>query len=424
MKRDMQLHDQLTVFDSLYGKVEFSQEVSSLIQRPPVQRLRHIRLSNIDSPTMPGIANISRYEHALGTCYLSRQMPFLRSVSAADGIVIQSAALLHDWAITPFGHLVEEALNYLAKDFDHEKKLEDLLSYKELGGPQHQLLYGREANLETWSRTVFGADWKERLSEIKKTISGEGRFGPCVAGTIDLDNIDNVVRIAYHMGISVDRTLPTKIAAGTLNCTESEGLLFDSRAIDSIASWLELRKQVYTHLMLSRVDFAGKLMLIYATIVAYQQGVFDDRDWLLNDIAFLECLVAATDTRIAETVKRWLLGERWNVSSLMWFAGSAPSYSRVYEYGKLASDALKRECFAYRIADKRTRLLTLRSDDGRRVTLGRAPERWLLGVGSPLRQDFKAREEERLTKLASVFFNTESLGRDTDGASIAGRLFD
>lgn len=420
----MQQREQLKIFDSLYGEIVFSQDLSHLAQGPPVQRLRHVRLSNVDSPSMPGIANISRYEHALGACFLATQMPLVRKVTPADALVIESAALLHDWAITPFGHLVEEALRYLAKDFDHERKLEDLLSYKELGGPQHQLLYGREADLETWARAVFGSEWSDRLNEIRANISGSGRYGRCVAGSIDLDNLDNVSRIAYHMGLNVDRALPVAIARGILDCTEADGLIFDAATVEYIERWLLLRREVYEHLMLSRVDFAGKVMLIYATITAYKQGLLEDRDWMLNDVAFLERLLSSKDAKIAETARRWLLGEQWSLSNLVWFAGSAPDYARVYEYSKLASDAVGRECLAYRITDKRTRLIELRCADGARVRLGRSADRWLLGVGSSKRQEFSARENEELVRAASSFFETTCLGRETDQSSVAGRLFD
>lgn len=48
-------------FDALYGEVRMEPAIADLASRPLVQRLRHIRLSNIDSLASPGIAHISRY---------------------------------------------------------------------------------------------------------------------------------------------------------------------------------------------------------------------------------------------------------------------------------------------------------------------------------------------------------------------------
>ena len=57
----------ITYLDVLYGDVALSDEIADLVGRPLLQRLRHIRLSNIDSLDMPGISGTSRFEHALGT---------------------------------------------------------------------------------------------------------------------------------------------------------------------------------------------------------------------------------------------------------------------------------------------------------------------------------------------------------------------
>ena len=59
------------VLDPLYGDVRFSEAISELLRTPIVQRLRHVRLSNIDSTAMPGIAGITRYEHSLGVAFLA-----------------------------------------------------------------------------------------------------------------------------------------------------------------------------------------------------------------------------------------------------------------------------------------------------------------------------------------------------------------
>ena len=49
----------IRVFDPLYGEICLSSPVAELVLCPALQRLREIRLSNIDSVRMPGIANVS-----------------------------------------------------------------------------------------------------------------------------------------------------------------------------------------------------------------------------------------------------------------------------------------------------------------------------------------------------------------------------
>ena len=85
--------------------------------------MRHIRLSNIDSIDLPGIANLTRYEHVLGVAHLASIVGFRPTLTASDRLVLDAAAVLHDWAITSFGHLVEEAFHYTSARFEHESHL-------------------------------------------------------------------------------------------------------------------------------------------------------------------------------------------------------------------------------------------------------------------------------------------------------------
>ena len=47
-----------------------------------------------------------------------------------------SAALLHDVTITPFGHLMEEALRYAGRAYDHERRLEEVFLGRSVGHRQ------------------------------------------------------------------------------------------------------------------------------------------------------------------------------------------------------------------------------------------------------------------------------------------------
>jgi hypothetical protein len=115
--------------DPLYGDIQLDPQVASLVATPLMQRLRHIRLSNIDSLNMPGISGINRYEHGLGTMHLAGSTEIAMRLSQDDRLVLLAAALLHDSAIPPFGHLVEEALAVSGHNFDHERKWDGCRSH-------------------------------------------------------------------------------------------------------------------------------------------------------------------------------------------------------------------------------------------------------------------------------------------------------
>jgi len=68
-------------YDSLYGEVSLDSAIAELSRTPLMQRLRDVRLSNVDSIVMPGISNISRYEHSLGVAYVASRVAFAHTLS-------------------------------------------------------------------------------------------------------------------------------------------------------------------------------------------------------------------------------------------------------------------------------------------------------------------------------------------------------
>ncbi|HEV2740572.1 MAG TPA: hypothetical protein VGU66_18575 [Candidatus Elarobacter sp.] len=402
-------------FDALYGEVELPAALGDLARMPVVQRLRDIRLSNIDSLSMPGISNISRYEHALGSAFLASSIGRGSQLTDNDLIMLGATALLHDAAITGFGHLVEEALQYFDTGFDHEKKLAVLLSSSDkahLGGVNFQIFQGRQSGIQPWAQRVFGSSSPACIAEIIDGLRGHGRWGPYISSDLDLDNLDNLVRIAYHMGLAVDREMPVRIARGITPDSASGTPVFADATIAYIGDWVQLRHAVYTKLMLSKVDFVGKSMLLYAVTTAYSNGDLGIREqaWTLTDRDLINHLLSSPDPEVSRTVQAWLLSELWPLADLFWFGGEPPSFPMVKAFCVFASAELDRPCFAYRIRDKRVRRISIRVASGGVVELGVNPDRWLLGVVSRKREPFSRREIDRLREVASEFFEATFIG--------------
>ena len=414
----MKSRREIRILDPLYGDMVLNGPIADLSCTPAIQRLREIRLSNIDSLSMPGIANISRYEHSIGTAYLASRIGFSGRLSQSENLVLQAAAMLHDFAITAFGHLVEEALQYVSAPFKHEMKLSMLLQTPgegELGGINLQLYSGHESGIRPWFERTFGTEAERSLQEIVNALTGKGRYGPCIVGDIDLDNLDNLNRIAFHMGLDVDKGLPIRIAGGIVESNE-EGVIFSSETVVLIKNWLELRRNVYSRLMLSRDDFAGKTMLIYATIKAFTREEIGPPiyAWTLTDRMLLQSLLQSKDKDVVRTVQSWLLSDLWPISDLIWMDGKAPQYSTINNFNSFVSDTLDRPCFAYSITDKRTRFLKFRLESGKLIQLGSPPSGWVLGVASRNRSGFSVAENRRLQQVASEFFDTKCLGKASE----------
>ena len=400
--------------DSLYGQISLDNDVSTLILLPVLQRLRHVRLSNIDSLNMPGIANLSRFEHAIGVGHLATQLGMYSRLSRKDRLALSASAFLHDWTITSFGHLIEEAFQYVGTEFDHEQRFYEIVTgegLKEIGGVDKQILHGRQAGLKQWAHQIVPKDQADQwLLEITEYIQGRGRFGRLISGDIDLDNIDGVFRMGFHMGLPIDRDCPVRLVRAIVDVMQPDGdPVFRSSAKTDIAEWVTTRQAVYERLMLADLDFIGKLMLLYAVVLALEKGEFEGADWGLTDDKLLQLLVSSSTQEVKDTATRWRVGELWDATPLYWMHGQRPSFPEMRAFSRELSASLCRPCFAYAIKDKRNRLLSIHFDDGTQDQFGTESMQWLIGVGSPRRKQFKASETDNIISFAESYFNTSRI---------------
>lgn len=403
--------------DPLYGLVAHEDALSQLAQAPIVQRLRHIRLSNIDSMDLPSIANLSRYEHVLGVAYLARQAPIRKTFSDLEVLAFDAAALLHDWAITAYGHLIEEALQYVGTGFNHERKLAEIAtapSDSDVGGlSDRQVLHGRGVGLVRWARKVTGsvAESEQLVTLISDFVNGRGVAGRLIAGTIDIDNIDNVFRMAYHLGLAIDKECPLRLARAITEVDKQTGEpIFAPEAVRDIETWIETRRRVYDLLMLAERDFAGKTMLIYAATMAFKAGDILDADWTLTDDKMLAKILSSSSAA-RDAAERWQCGEVWDMAPLVWMSGTRPDYTELMSFSEDVSLELGREFFVYGIKDKRERLLSLNIKDSGPMRMGSQSDQWLLGFGSPKRAPITKKECEQAWALAENRLGAHLRGR-------------
>jgi HD superfamily phosphohydrolase len=406
--------------DPLYGEIRLEPEIADLASRPLVQRLRHIRLSNIDSLSSPGISNITRYEHALGAAVLAANTSFARRSDPRLRNSFIAAALIHDTGITPFGHLMEEAFFYSQVDYHHETKWSVLLERRpggELGGADLQVYLGQQSGLRAWAERFYGVNAVDLIEEIARGIQGKGCFGAGIAGELDVDNLDNVTRAAFHIGLPVDRVLPLRITECLENITEA-GAFFSTNVLELVKEWLALREQVYSRFMLPRADFSGKLMLLFSMVQALKTGLLTKSSWNLTDGELWDLLLRSKQEDIVSATRRWLTSDLWELSDLVWFEGALPPFSALNSYAAELSSALARPCFAYRIKDKRKRRIKLQLTSGRTEVLGQDPTQWLFGVGSPIRKPFTSKENKSVIDLARTTFNAELVLEDEHSRSL------
>src|SRR5262249_9343579 len=146
-------------------------------------------------------------------------------------------------------------------------------------------------------------------------------------------------------------------ATSMVGLMEDGSPIFRHDSVRMITEWLAIREAVYNRLMLSEADFAGKIMLLYATVRAFETGVLSQEDWKMTDQEFIGELLSSNDPLISDTVRNWLLGHAWQLGPLRWMSGNPPKFSEMAKLSTLLSQHLGCVCFAYRIKDKRKRRL-------------------------------------------------------------------
>lgn len=399
------------IYDPLYGEVRFGPLLRGLVLTPAVQRLRGIRLSNVDSLSLTGFAGPSRYEHALGAATVAGCLGFFRNLGPEERLILQAAALIHDTAITPYGHLVEEAFACVEQPFDHEKKWQQLSDEKlseQPGGAQSQVYMGRESGFQKWAEHAFGRrDWRVALGAVLAAVRGDGEYGPAIAGRVDVDNLDNVTRAAFHMGIPCDKGQPMEVAEAIKGIEDGRPVV-DEGGVKAITGWLALRGAVYSRLMTAGLDYSGKAMLLAAATAACAKGVISEESWRYTDAEFTHCILSSGCEDAKKPLQQWLLGELWALTDIVWMKGEMPSLPDTFRFSQEISQEFGR-CMAYRIADKRQRKVPLRLTSGKDVAVGKKSEKWLLAVAVDGRKLTRSLIDEILDAAQQAF------GAEIDG---------
>jgi len=293
------------IYDPLYGIIYLPDSVWDIIPSPELQRLREVRLCNINSFCVIGGANINRYEHAIGTCYLAYEClnswPLLNPITEKEHKLFLIAALLHDMLSGAFGHSIEyvESLS----GFEHERPIKYMsegkdATYKYELATLEPIFFGMTGDL-------LSKITEEDLKEIDKFVSGKGRFGFLINSTMDLDNIDNVFRFAYHIGIVKSGNAPLKLAKSLY--IENGILIVRNEALSLIEEWHNVRKRLYSLLLLNPEEFSAKCMLTEATEIAKSK---DERafNWYDVDFEILEKL-SKISAETAEIISRLMKGD-------------------------------------------------------------------------------------------------------------------
>ena len=379
------------VYDALYGPMTYPDYVWDAALCPEFQRLREIRMCNINSLCLTGGSNISRYEHCLGVAHLALEClsswPLGPSVEETQRVVL--AALLHDVGSSAFGHSVQYVI--ANQGFEHESLYDIVSGHAEDGGFAYRRALAEPIYFGSPRRLHALLD-DSSLRAISDMVEGKGEFGPLISGTLDLDNIDNVFRLAYHVGLTRDGSAALRLARclsvhnGKLTLGPgSEGLLRE---------WYDVRRRLYEFLLLNRDEFSAKCMLEEALefTAAHDPACFR---WNDVDFELLEKLSTSSD-EARQIISRLAVGDLYGCAGIF----SCPDLA-VYDSLKnpyfrsdlesalevairaTANGPFRKAIPALHVikdVNKTQRKITLPCLDGTEVTVGVPTRRILIGV--------------------------------------------
>jgi len=259
--------------DALYGSIslEISKEELTV---PELQRLRSIRLCNINSPYITGGDGLNRFEHAIGTAYLAQLIAEAYSIESIDKKAFILAALYHDIVTAPFGHSLEYLFEALIGDkYEHSNIWQMFLS-GETVSTSMPIYFGKKYSLNTI------VDYKvlEKISEI---LCGKHYLSRILVNDIDIDNIDNVYRFAYHIGIKFDCHIPIKLALAIKY--DNNRLIINEKLKFLFSNWFNVREQLYIHLLENEGEFQAKALLERAFIESIKDEIIFIDYWILTD---------------------------------------------------------------------------------------------------------------------------------------------
>jgi HD superfamily phosphohydrolase len=280
----------MNVFDPLYGQFRIPSFLFDLLATPEVRRLSQVRLLNTLSPSLATLGELRRYSHTLGVLRLALANEF-DGYSQAERMAFLASVLLHDTGTPPFGHLMEYHLRDLS-GWHHEKVVSPLLwGGHHPANTAHQIFAGRA--IQFGARLDKGMVSRDLVNAI---IDSSHPLSQLLFGTLDLDNIDNVARMGWALGLSRDAGLALRIAS-SMSIDRAHGLVMPAAVIEDVEAWLDLRKAIYSLLVFDPPTVAAQAVLSEALAHALASGGLSEDDWSLSDEGLLDRLGRIPETK-------------------------------------------------------------------------------------------------------------------------------
>lgn len=270
--------------DHLYGTIDFrgtpyADLIYELLGCPEVQRLRHMRLMNFDVPYIQDLATTRRYPHSIGTCYLAYKTVEKTPLPLSQKKAIIAAALIHDIGILPYGHLLESIIKFrIQNSFSHERIVHSILNgtYHSTN-KYHQILPDESLRLsKVLKQNNLSTD------QVYNLICPPKGSSTAISADVDLDNLDNVHRMASLLGYKDARDNLLNIS-DNITIDKNLKLIFSPLITNRIERWLEIRQKIYTMIIAHPECVPYNAFLSQLLHSAVDNKVITTDQWYLTD---------------------------------------------------------------------------------------------------------------------------------------------
>jgi HD superfamily phosphohydrolase len=265
--------------DPVHGYVEVPVAFLSLLDSPPVQRLRYIRQLGFSHLVYPG-ANHMRFEHSLGTMHLAAVFCRTHELAGDEGRTIMAAGLLHDIGHGPYSHATEQIMQeYLNRSHHHI---------------EHLLLEGETAELLT------GLDIDPR--DVCAIVRGEHPLAGIIHSDLDVDRMDYLLRDAHYTGVPYGTVDAHRLIRHSI--LTDDGTVLDENGINAAESLLIARTLMRPAVYFHHVSRIAESMVKAATVAHLDSVGQDAASGLISmdDAAFLQELLRSPDAGCRELV--------------------------------------------------------------------------------------------------------------------------
>jgi HD superfamily phosphohydrolase len=314
--------------DPLYGAVQLPTYLHGLFSCWEIQRLRYVRLINVNSLPLSVLGETSRYSHTLGAMCLG--VRFLQEAGidseASVGKLLLATLALHDSGTPAFGHSLEYVLKQQGGG-DHVQAAVSAINglspagaYSWSGAPPR----ASHAKLRAELKRLLGASFEQQMIEA---LEGNGPVGGLVSSkSLDLDNIDNVFRMASALGLrDWPAEDPITIATGLVKMSP-DAIIVRKGAVESIKRWAHVRRRVYEILNLNPLNLSGLAMLREAFETHCDaMGRFPSSAWWSTDGELLDIL-SPFASHITNRIKR---GDLYPTLYTLWIDTSSDHLQRL-----------------------------------------------------------------------------------------------